>query len=93
MVTRCANHTVRLLDLTGPSPQRPRRRGWPFVAEVTLDPRAYTGDLAGSPPARRPPRALHSAFGQGIGVGRVHLTHPVDGALPSDMALTSRPGR
>ena len=60
-----------------------------FVAQVTLDPPASTGDYA------KPPHldedyvtlsTVHSA--KGLEWPHVHLIHAVDGAFPSDMALT-----
>ncbi len=59
-----------------------------FVAQVTLDPPASTGDYA------KPPHldedyvtlsTVHSA--KGLEWPVVHLIHAVDGAFPSDMAL------
>ncbi len=59
-----------------------------FVAQVTLDPPASTGDYA------KPPHldedyvtlsTVHSA--KGLEWPMVHLIHAVDGAFPSDMAL------
>ncbi len=64
-----------------------------FVAELTLDPAAASTDYA------KPPRidddyltltTVHSA--KGLEWPRVHLIHAVDGAFPSDMALTDPDG-
>ncbi len=64
-----------------------------FVAEITLDPPVSTGDLAA------PPRldedwltltTVHSA--KGLEWDAVHLIHAVDGAFPSDMALSTPAG-
>jgi DNA helicase-2/ATP-dependent DNA helicase PcrA len=64
-----------------------------FVAELTLDPPASTGDLAGPPHLDDDYLVLstvHSA--KGLEWPVVHLIHLVDGAFPSDMALTSSAG-
>jgi DNA helicase-2/ATP-dependent DNA helicase PcrA len=64
-----------------------------FIAQVTLDPPASTTDYA------RPPRldddyltlsTVHSA--KGLEWASVHLIHVVDGAFPSDLALSSPAG-
>jgi DNA helicase II / ATP-dependent DNA helicase PcrA len=64
-----------------------------WLAELTIDPPKSTGDLA------RPPEldedyvtisTIHSA--KGLEWSVVHLPHLIDGAVPSDMALTSRSG-
>jgi DNA helicase-2/ATP-dependent DNA helicase PcrA len=64
-----------------------------FVAQVTLDPPASTGDYA------KPPHldedyvtlsTVHSA--KGLEWPSVHLIHAVDGAFPSDMALSTKEG-
>ncbi len=63
------------------------------LVELALDPPVSTSDLAG------PPRldqdflvisTMHSA--KGLEWRVVHLPHLVDGAVPSDMALATRPG-
>jgi DNA helicase-2/ATP-dependent DNA helicase PcrA len=73
---RLAAGAERSVDLAG------------FVAQVTLDPPASTGDFA------KPPHldedyvtlsTVHSA--KGLEWPVVHLLHAVDGAFPSDMAL------
>jgi DNA helicase II / ATP-dependent DNA helicase PcrA len=64
-----------------------------FVSEVTLDPAASTSDYA------KPPHldedfltlsTVHSA--KGLEWSQVHVLHAVDGAFPSDMALTTHEG-
>jgi DNA helicase-2/ATP-dependent DNA helicase PcrA len=64
-----------------------------FVAEVTLDPAASSSDFA------KPPHldedfltltTVHSA--KGLEWARVHVLHAVDGAFPSDMALSTDEG-
>jgi DNA helicase-2/ATP-dependent DNA helicase PcrA len=64
-----------------------------FVAELTLDPPASTGDLAGPPHLDDDYLVLstvHSA--KGLEWPIVHVMHLVDGAFPADMALTSPEG-
>lgn len=64
-----------------------------FVAELTLDPPASTSDLAGPPHLDDDYLVLstvHSA--KGLEWPVVHVIHLVDGAFPSDMALTNSAG-
>jgi DNA helicase-2/ATP-dependent DNA helicase PcrA len=64
-----------------------------FVAELTLDPPASTGDLAGPPHLDDDYLVLstvHSA--KGLEWPIVHVIHLVDGAFPADMALSSSAG-
>lgn len=64
-----------------------------FVAELTLDPPASTGDLAGPPHLDDDYLVLstvHSA--KGLEWPIVHVMHLVDGAFPADMALTTPEG-
>lgn len=64
-----------------------------FVAELTLDPPASTGDLAGPPHLDDDYLVLstvHSA--KGLEWPIVHVMHLVDGAFPADMALTTAQG-
>lgn len=59
-----------------------------FVTELTLDPPASTGDLAGPPHLDEDYLVLstvHSA--KGLEWSRVHVIGLVDGAFPSDMSL------
>jgi DNA helicase-2/ATP-dependent DNA helicase PcrA len=66
-------------------------QGW--LAELTLDPPRSTGHLAGPPHLDEDYLVLstiHSA--KGLEWSIVHLPHLVDGAFPSDMALTSPAG-
>jgi DNA helicase-2/ATP-dependent DNA helicase PcrA len=64
-----------------------------FAAQLTLDPPASTSDLAGPP---RPDddylvlSTIHSA--KGLEWDSVHLIHVVDGAFPSDLALSGPAG-
>ena len=78
----------RLAGAAATSPDLPG-----FVAELTLDPAAASTDYA------KPPRVdddyvtlstVHSA--KGLEWARVHLIHAIDGAFPSDMALTDPDG-
>ncbi|HYN71819.1 MAG TPA: ATP-dependent helicase, partial [Nakamurella sp.] len=64
-----------------------------FVAELTLDPPASTGDLAGAPHLDEDYLTLstvHSA--KGLQWPVVHVIHLVDGAFPADMALSGPAG-
>ena len=64
-----------------------------FAAELTLDPPASTSDFAGPPSLDEDYLVLstvHSA--KGLEWDSVHLIHAVDGAFPSDMALSSETG-
>jgi DNA helicase II / ATP-dependent DNA helicase PcrA len=64
-----------------------------FVAQVTLDPPASTGDYAKPPHLDEDYLTLstvHSA--KGLEWPSVHVIHAVDGAFPSDMALSTPAG-
>ena len=64
-----------------------------FIAQVTLDPPASTGDFAKPPQLDEDYLTLstvHSA--KGLEWPHVHVLHAVDGAFPSDMALSSPDG-
>jgi DNA helicase-2/ATP-dependent DNA helicase PcrA len=64
-----------------------------FIADLTLDPPASTGDLAGKPTLDDDWLTLstvHSAKGGEWAV--VHLIHAADGAFPSDMATGDKEG-
>ncbi len=64
-----------------------------FVAELTLDPPASTGDMAGVPHLDEDYLTLstvHSA--KGLEWPVVHVIHLVDGAFPADMALSQPAG-
>jgi DNA helicase-2/ATP-dependent DNA helicase PcrA len=64
-----------------------------WLAEITLDPPVSSGDLAGPPHLDEDYvviSTVHSA--KGLEWLAVHLPHLVDGAFPSDMALTSGAG-
>ena len=64
-----------------------------FVAQVTLDPPTSTGDYATAPKLEEDYLTLstvHSA--KGLEWPNVHLIHAVDGAFPSDLALSTPAG-
>jgi DNA helicase-2/ATP-dependent DNA helicase PcrA len=64
-----------------------------WLAEITLDPPQSTGDRAGPPHLDEDfvvISTVHSA--KGLEWASVHLPHLVDGAFPSDMALSSAAG-
>jgi DNA helicase-2/ATP-dependent DNA helicase PcrA len=64
-----------------------------WLAEITLDPPVASGDLAGPPHLDEDYvviSTVHSA--KGLEWSAVHLPHLVDGAFPSDMALTNAAG-
>jgi DNA helicase-2/ATP-dependent DNA helicase PcrA len=64
-----------------------------YVANLTLDPPASTSDLAGPPHLDEDYLVLstvHSA--KGLEWNSVHVIHVVDGAFPSDMALSTDTG-
>jgi DNA helicase-2/ATP-dependent DNA helicase PcrA len=66
-------------------------RAW--LAELTLDPPRSTGDLAGAPHIDEDfvvISTIHSA--KGLEWSIVHIPHVIDGAFPSDMALSSPAG-
>jgi DNA helicase-2/ATP-dependent DNA helicase PcrA len=64
-----------------------------WLAELTIDPPRSTGDLAGPPELDDDYvtiSTIHSA--KGLEWSVVHFPHLIDGAVPSDMALTSKSG-
>jgi DNA helicase-2/ATP-dependent DNA helicase PcrA len=64
-----------------------------WLAELTIDAPRSTGDFAGRPELDEDYvtiSTIHSA--KGLEWSVVHLPHLIDGAVPSDMALTSRSG-
>jgi DNA helicase-2/ATP-dependent DNA helicase PcrA len=94
LVARYPDHAARLGDLdrlVGAAANSPTLGE--YVASLTLDPPASTGDLAGPPHLDEDYLVLstvHSA--KGLEWERVHVIHVVDGAFPSDMALSSDAG-
>ncbi|HEY0870744.1 MAG TPA: ATP-dependent helicase [Acidothermaceae bacterium] len=94
LTNRYADHAARLTDLdrlVGAAANAPDLAG--FVAELTLDPPASTTDLAGPPHLDDDYLVLstvHSA--KGLEWESVHVIHVVDGAFPSDLALSTKTG-
>jgi DNA helicase-2/ATP-dependent DNA helicase PcrA len=94
LTARYPDHAARLSDLdrlVGAAAQSPTLAD--YVASLTLDPPASTSDLAGAPHLDEDYLALstvHSA--KGLEWDSVHVINVVDGAFPSDMALTSSVG-
>jgi len=94
VIERYPDHATRLGDLdrlVGAAAGSPTLAE--YVATLTLDPPASTGDLAGPPHLDEDYLVLstvHSA--KGLEWERVHVIHVVDGAFPSDMALSSDTG-
>jgi DNA helicase-2/ATP-dependent DNA helicase PcrA len=94
LTNRYADHAARLTDLdrlVGAAANAPDLAE--FVAELTLDPPASTTDLAGPPHLDDDYLVLstvHSA--KGLEWESVHVIHVVDGAFPSDMALSTKTG-
>jgi DNA helicase-2/ATP-dependent DNA helicase PcrA len=94
LTTRYPDHAARLGDLdrlisaAGQSPTL-----GDYIAHLTLDPPASTSDLAGPPHLDEDYLVLstvHSA--KGLEWDSVHVIHVVDGAFPSDMALSTNTG-
>ncbi len=94
LITRYPDAAVRIADLerlVAAAAVAPDLAG--FVAELTLDPPASTGDLAGAPHLDDDYLTLstvHSA--KGLEWPVVHVIHLVDGAFPADMALSQPAG-
>jgi DNA helicase-2/ATP-dependent DNA helicase PcrA len=94
LVARYADHPARIADverLVSAAATSPTLAE--YVVDLTLDPPASTGDLAGVPHLDEDYLTLstvHSA--KGLEWDCVHVIHVVDGAFPSDMALTSKAG-
>jgi DNA helicase II / ATP-dependent DNA helicase PcrA len=94
LTNRYADHVARLTDLdrlVGAAAGAPDLAA--FIAELTLDPPASTSDLAGAPRVDDDYLVLstvHSA--KGLEWESVHVIHVVDGAFPSDMALSTENG-
>jgi DNA helicase II / ATP-dependent DNA helicase PcrA len=94
LIGRYPDATVRILDLeriSGAAAGVTDLAAW--LAELTIDPPAATGDFAG------PPRldedfviisTIHSA--KGLEWSVVHVPHVVDGSIPIDMALATPAG-
>jgi DNA helicase-2/ATP-dependent DNA helicase PcrA len=94
LIRRYPDHPVRLDDLdrlVSAAAQAPNLAE--YVAGLTLDPPASTGDLAGPPHLDDDYLTLstvHSA--KGLEWESVHVIGLVDGAFPSDMALRTDTG-
>jgi DNA helicase-2/ATP-dependent DNA helicase PcrA len=94
LIRRYPDHPARLADLDrllAAAQAAPTLAD--YVADLTLDPPASTGDLAGAPGLDEDYLVLstvHSA--KGLEWDRVHVIGLVDGAFPSDMALTGVAG-
>ena len=94
ITARYGDASVRLGDLdrlVGAAASVTDLAGW--LAELTLDPPASTGALAGPPHLDDDYvsiSTIHSA--KGLEWSIVHIPHVIDGAFPSDMALTSPTG-
>ena len=94
ITNRYPNHEARLGDLdrlAGSAAAASTLAS--FAAELTLDPPASTSDFAGPPNLDDDYLVLstvHSA--KGLEWDSVHLIHAVDGAFPSDMALSTDTG-
>ena len=94
ITARYPDHAARLGDLdrlVGAAAQSSTLAD--YVANLTLDPPASTSDLAGPPHLDEDYLVLstvHSA--KGLEWDSVHVINVVDGAFPSDMALTSSVG-
>ena len=94
LIRRYPDHPVRLGDLdrlVAAAAAAPTLAE--YVAGLTLDPPASTGDLAGPPHLDEDYLTLstvHSA--KGLEWDSVHVIGLVDGAFPSDMALTADTG-
>jgi DNA helicase II / ATP-dependent DNA helicase PcrA len=94
MIRRYPDHPVRLDDLdrlAAAAAAAPTLTE--YIAGLTLDPPVSTGDLAGPPQLDEDYLTLstvHSA--KGLEWDCVHVIGLVDGAFPSDMALTTETG-
>ena len=94
LTARYPDHAARLGDLdrlVSAAGQSPTLAD--YIAHLTLDPPASTSDLAGPPHLDEDYLVLstvHSA--KGLEWDSVHVIHAVDGAFPSDMALSTNTG-
>ncbi len=94
LTARYPDHAARLSDLdrlVGAAAESPTLAD--YVVSLTLDPPASTSDLAGPPHVDEDYLVLstvHSA--KGLEWDSVHVINVIDGAFPSDMALTSSVG-
>ena len=94
LTARYPDHAARLGDLdrlVGAATHSPTLAD--YVANLTLDPPASTSDLAGPPHLDEDYLVLstvHSA--KGLEWDSVHVIQVIDGAFPSDMALSTSTG-
>jgi DNA helicase-2/ATP-dependent DNA helicase PcrA len=94
LTTRYPDHAARLADLdrlVSAAAESPTLAD--YVSSLTLDPPASTSDLAGPPHLDVDYLVLstvHSA--KGLEWDSVHVIHAVDGAFPSDLALSTPAG-
>ena len=94
LTVRYPDHAARLTDLdrlVSAAANSPTLAD--YVANLTLDPPASTSDLAGPPHLDEDYLVLstvHSA--KGLEWNCVHVIHVIDGAFPSDMALSTDTG-
>ncbi len=94
LMARYPDHPARLGDLdrlVGAAANSPTLAE--YVASLTLDPPASTSDFAGPPHLDEDYLTLstvHSA--KGLEWDCVHVIHVIDGAFPSDMALSNADG-
>jgi DNA helicase-2/ATP-dependent DNA helicase PcrA len=94
LTARYPDHAARLGDLdrlVSAAGQSPTLAD--YIAHLTLDPPASTSDLAGPPHLDEDYLVLstvHSA--KGLEWDSVHVIHVIDGAFPSDMALSTNTG-
>jgi DNA helicase II / ATP-dependent DNA helicase PcrA len=94
LTLRYPDHAARLGDLdrlVGAAGQSPSLAD--YIAHLTLDPPASTSDLAGAPHLDEDYLVLstvHSA--KGLEWDSVHVIHVIDGAFPSDLALSTSTG-
>lgn len=94
LTARYPDHKARLGDLdrlVSAAGQSPTLAD--YIAHLTLDPPASTSDLAGPPHLDEDYLVLttvHSA--KGLEWDSVHVIHVIDGAFPSDMALSTDTG-
>jgi len=94
LTARYPDHAARLSDLdrlVGAAAESPTLAD--YVVSLTLDPPASTSDMAGPPHVDEDYLVLstvHSA--KGLEWDSVHVINVIDGAFPSDMALSSSVG-
>ena len=94
LTARYPDHAARLGDLdrlVSAAGQSPTLAD--YIAHLTLDPPASTSDLAGPPHLDEDYLVLSTVHSsKGLEWDSVHIIHVVDGAFPSDMALSTNTG-